>query len=198
VPREFADPFTLKPSSHHPVGAMPPKKKKNPVNWLGSQGRAFLLKDIADGTITDGMKWRTVFGTRPEFEVGDTREEALRLFKGRLAAARKKIAEKKTRADREYSFLQQDLLVQPAPTRTHRGEPRWNDSAAQEFLKDDVKKGKIFTMTRTEFYNSRPEYYQNYTKKQSPHAFGKKSIRQSSLSSTAAKRDTPMSPTSSA
>lgn len=84
--------------------------------------------------------------------------EAKRLFKGRLAAARKIIAEKDARAASELALLQQDRAIHPAPSTNHRGEPRWDQSAAQALLKQDVAAKKYETMSHVAFYQSRPEY----------------------------------------
>ena len=95
---------------------------------------------------------------RPEFAVGDTPEEALCLFENRLASAREIIRGKKQRASTELAMLQEDRLVHPFPATNYRGEPQWEGSAAQKVLKKDVADKKHETMSRTAFYNLRPEY----------------------------------------
>lgn len=77
---------------------MRPKKKK--VTWLSSEGRKLLLKDVKDGTILEDMLWEDVWQIhhRPEFEVGDTPEEARRLFENRLKSICNRDALKKSRA----------------------------------------------------------------------------------------------------
>ena len=98
-----------------------------------------------------------VFHMRPEFAVGDTPEEALRLFENRLASAREIIRGKKQRTSTELAMLQEDRLVHPFPATNYRGEPQWEGSAAQKVLKKDVADKKHETMSRTAFYNLRPE-----------------------------------------
>lgn len=135
---------------------MPPKKKTQA--WIASQGRKILLSDIRTGRISENMKFEQVFLMRPEFAVGETFEEALRLFESRLASAREIVRGKKQRAATELAMLQEDRLVHPFPATNFRGEPQWEGCAAQKVLKKDVAEKKRETMSRTAFYNLRPEY----------------------------------------
>ena len=54
--------------------------------------------------------------------------------------------------------MQQDLATNPPAPIDYWGMPRWEKSAAQKSLKQDVADGKHTTMTRTQFHQSRPEY----------------------------------------
>ena len=137
---------------------MPPKKKKKTPAWIASNGRKILFSDITSGKISEKMKYEQVFHMRPEFAVGDTPEEALRLFETRLASAREIICGKKQQAATELAMFQQDRLAHPFPATNYRGEPQWEGSAAQKVLKDDVTNMKHETMSCTAFYNVRPEY----------------------------------------
>jgi len=127
-------------------------------NWRKSDGKKLLLQDLRAGTIHDNMDWVEVFQYRPEFNVGVSYAEALRLFKGRLRSARGKISKQKTRAVDELALLKQDRITHPAPAFNHRGEPRWQGSNVQKLLKADVKNKVHETKTHTQFYLSRPEY----------------------------------------
>jgi len=137
---------------------MPRAKKKKEVCWRDSRGKQMLLQDVRAGRIPDDMDWKDAFVQRPEFDVGDTWEEALRLFKGRIKSARKLVNENNSRSTTELALLRQDRAIRPPPAFNHRGEPRWEQSAAQTFLKQDVADKKHETMSRTAFYNSRPAY----------------------------------------
>lgn len=66
-------------------GTMAPKKKN--TTWNYSKGQALLRTDVRSGKIPSTMDWQTAYNLhfRPEFEVGETPEEAKRLFEGRLA-----------------------------------------------------------------------------------------------------------------
>ena len=110
---------------------MPPKKKKTQA-WIASKGRKILFSDITSGKISENIKYEQVFHMRPEFAVGDTPGEALRLFENRLASARKVICAT------ELAMFQQDRLAHPFPSTNHRGEPQWEGSTAQKVLKEDV------------------------------------------------------------
>ena len=137
---------------------MPRTKKKKEVSWRNSRGKQMLLQDIRDGRIPDDMDWKDAFVQRPEFDVGDTWEEARRLFEGRIKTVRKLVNESSKRSTTELEMLRQDRAVCPPAAFNHRGEPRWDQSAAQTFLKQDVADKKHETMSRTAFYNSRPAY----------------------------------------
>jgi len=127
-------------------------------NWRKSEGRKLLLKDVRAGRIHASMDWVEAFQYRPEFNVGVSYAEALRLFKDRLARIRKKVGTQKSRADEELRLLQQDRITHPAPAFNHRGEPRWEGSDVQKLLKQDVKNKVHETKMHTQFYLSRPEY----------------------------------------
>jgi len=129
-----------------------------PPSWRKSDGKKLLIQDIRANRIHAAMDYQEAFQRRPEFNVGVTVAEALRLFKGRLLRARKKVAAQKSRAELELALLQQDRITHPAPAHNHRGEPRWEGSVAQQLLKADVKAKRHEQLTNTQFFNSRPEY----------------------------------------
>jgi len=135
-----------------------PRAKQHPVNWRNSRGSHLLLRDVRDGLIPEDMDWEVAFLQRPEFDVGKTHEDAKRLFKDRLARARKLVNVNNTTSATELELLRQDRAARPPAAFNHRGEPRWEQSAAQTFLKQDVADKKHETMSRTAFYNSRPAY----------------------------------------
>jgi len=127
-------------------------------SWTKSDGRKLLLEDLRANRIPPHITWVQIFQARPEFNVGVSYAEALRLFKGRLERARKKVQEQKSRAETELELMQQDRVTHPRPATNHRGEPQWEGSDAQKLLKADIKNGVLATMTKTQFYLSRPEY----------------------------------------
>ena len=91
---------------------MPPKSKKKP-SWTKSEGKVLLQRDIRRGNVTEGMDYEVVFMMRAEFCVGETPEEALRLFKGRLKAALGRNTADADRAEDELALLQQDRQIHP-------------------------------------------------------------------------------------
>lgn len=137
---------------------MPPKKKKKEESWRSCEGRKLLADDIRFGRIPDAMAYEHAFLLHPEFNVGESQEEALRLFEGRLSRARQRNKDKNTRAETELALMQQDVAARPPAATDHWGVPRWSDSAAQKMLKQDVAAKKHETMTNAEFHQSRPEY----------------------------------------
>jgi len=143
----------------------PRKKKADPLCWRSSEGRKLLQQDLRDGTIPPTMDYLTAFQQRPEFDVGQTFEDAVRLFQGRLARTQKCLHDRQSRSASELALLQQDLASLPPPDAVdHWGNPRWEGSVAQSLLKQDVANNQHVTLTREQFYLSRTEYGV-YTKK---------------------------------
>jgi len=140
----------------------PAAKKKKVEAWSGSEGRNLLRRDVKEGRIPNDMTFETAFATRKEFCIGETPEEALRLFEGRLKAAREHVFSKESRAEEEYRLFLEDRRLHPAPPFDSKGLPRWQGSEAQLFLLEDVKDSKHLSMSKEEFYHSRPAYHTNY------------------------------------
>ena len=136
---------------------MAPKKKKC---WRYSKGKGLLLSDLRDGTIPDNEHYKEVFKRRPEFGEFPLNNptEALRLFEGRLREARKKVAQKNSRAAQEEAMFRADRLVKPASTTDAFGRPRWNGSAVQKLLKSDITAKKHIGLSTKQFHQTRPEY----------------------------------------
>jgi len=135
---------------------MAPRKKKG-KGWRDSKGRKLLRDDIRSGLITENMPVHTVFRRRPEFAHEANKAEARRLFDGRLEAAFACVKKKRERAAAELALCEEDRLLHPKEATMFSGEPRWEGSAAQRLLKQDVAEGKHSTMTRTQFCQSRDE-----------------------------------------
>jgi len=135
--------------------------RQETVWGANTPGRKLLLADIREGRIPDSMDWETVYLLRPEFAVGETPEEAKRLFEGRLNGARKIIHGKNTRAATELALLRQDRVIRPPPPFDHNGLPRWDGSKAQEFLQQDLL-NKQFEGDPKGLWQSRPEYHTVY------------------------------------
>lgn len=104
------------------------------------------------------MDWEAAFLLRPEFAFEMDAAEAKRLFKGRLKTARAYVKKKVERAATELELYHQDRLVYPPKATMFSGEPRWEGSDAQKFLKEDVGNGVHLVMSNTDFYTSRPAY----------------------------------------
>ena len=140
---------------------LPKRKKKKEESWADSEGKKLLLQDLRSGVIPldpNAMKPATAFRLRPDAFSVPNYAEGMRLFAGRLRAAREQIKEKRERSSLEAAALEEDRKVHPKPTTNHRGEPRWEGSAAERLLKDDIAAGKHKTMTPMQLFHSRPEY----------------------------------------
>jgi len=143
---------------------MAPRKKKHPINWTATcRGKQLLLRDLREGLYPEDMPFEEVFYQRPEFDVGVSHSEAKRLFENRLKAARKLVTQNNTRSASELVLMQQDRAAHPPPARYPSGEPRWDGSAAQALLKEDVKNKVHESMSREAFYTSRTEYYLDFS-----------------------------------
>jgi len=123
-----------------------------------SKGRKLLRDDICNGLITENLPVHTVCRRRPEFAHEANKTEARRLFEGRLEAAFACVKKKREHAAAELTLCEEDWLVCPKEATMFSGEPRWEGSAAQHLLKQDVAEGKHSTMTRTQFCLSRDEH----------------------------------------
>jgi len=140
---------------------MPPKKKKKEEDaWEHSEGKKLLEQDLRSGAIPldpKQMPPRVAFDLRPEFAFPNL-EDGKRLFASRLAAARKKIKHKNESAALQSAALKADRQIHPKPTHNHRGEPRWEGSAAEGHLKVDIAANKQNEMAPKELHKLRPEY----------------------------------------
>ena len=141
---------------------MPPKKKqKKDDSWENSEGKKLLLNDLRSGAIPLDpklMKPAVAFQRRPEAFSVPNYEDGKRLFGGRLRSAREQVRERNERSSVEAAALEQDRKIHPKPAVNHRGEPRWEGSAAEMLLKQDVKEGKHETMQPRELHASRVDY----------------------------------------
>ena len=149
---------------------MPPRKKKN--SWRSCKGRDLLFRDLRSGAIPDDMHWTDAYQLRPEFAVGETPADALRLFEGRLKRARASEKQAKSQSTVQHAAFLSDRYkliqlaaggLQLAPggaiaPATTSGEPRWEGSEAERFLKQDIADKKHVGVLPNDLYKSRPEY----------------------------------------
>jgi hypothetical protein len=119
--------------------------------WINSKAKKQLYHDIIDGTVTDGMAPGAVFLMRPEFQV--YKEEN---FKTNFKSLKKAIRAKQGYAVTDSAAFANDRRVNPLLQPT--GRPRWNGSAAERFLKEDIEEGLHMTMKPAALYQTRQEY----------------------------------------
>ena len=126
---------------------MAPKKKKK--DWLNSAGRKILFEDLRTGKIPLNyrqMSTAVAFQLHPEFAEHDGANK----FAGRLSRARTNVKKKRETGAAEMALLAADRLVCPKPTAE---SPRWEGSAAEAFLKQDVANNKHELLTPKELYS---------------------------------------------
>ena len=85
-----------------------------------------------------------------------------RLFRNRLKNAHKKVEMKTARASGELALLQADRIIVPPPARDHQGRLRWEGSAAQKQLKQDVAANQHIDISKIHFFLSQ-DVYQQFT-----------------------------------
>ena len=146
---------------------MPPNKKRNKQEekakeWKNSKAKNELEKALLNGEIpltSEEMKPCIAYLQNPEF----TKFEYKR-FCSNLRALRNQISLKMEAAHSDSAALAHDRLIFLTSSHNHRGELRWEGSAAQELLKVDMKEGgSYFELTKKKLYASRKEYYEQFS-----------------------------------
>ena len=84
--------------------------------------------------------------------------DAKRLFQNRLKNAREKNEMNNSRASSELALLLADRIAVPPPATDHQGLPRWEGSAAQKCLKQDVAANQRIGINKIHFFLSRDGY----------------------------------------
>jgi len=130
--------------------------------WRNSKALECLQRLVASGEIdvilTPKQVWDRFCILQPEFSGFRYNKN----FPSRLRAIQQRHAEKCRRADASSAALAHDHLIFPSPAHNHRGEPRWQGSEAERFLKLDVAEKKHETMKPRQLYEARVEYHSNY------------------------------------
>lgn len=137
---------------------MPPKKKKETIDWRKSDAKKLLYQDLVDGTIpltVLEMDPADVHWQRPEYV-----EVPYDQFKDRLKDMRERISTERNQSELDEAGLARDRGIFPKQAYDKdRGYPRWEGSAAQKWLKKDVDDGKhLENYTPASFRLSREEY----------------------------------------
>lgn len=141
----------------------PPPAVPKPKAWQHSKARKMLRLDIEDGSITllaydavtnkTGTKAEDAYKLRTEYQ-----EYQFEKFEKYLETMRGIIRDHHGRASRDASAVAGFRQVYPKPPTNHRGEPRWEGSKAEEFLKNDMNEGKHTQMKPKQLRATRPEY----------------------------------------
>lgn len=124
-------------------------------SWRKSEAKKLLAQDIIDGLITSDDNPEEVFFYRPEYAASTQR-----LWKGRLTSLLAAITSAHARAIADEGALLHDRGMFAAPSHNYRGEPRWDGSAAQGWLKIDVAAGLHEQLKPKELQKKRRAYLQ--------------------------------------
>lgn len=121
-------------------------KLESKWNWQFSWAKEILRKAISNGDITENHSYDEIHLWHPEIQATDRSK-----LPGRIRGLREQVTQDTESAKEDAFALEHDRKLYPIPTHNYRGEPRWEGSAAQKQLKDDVAKGLHLTMTPQEF-----------------------------------------------
>jgi len=137
------------------------------IKWKRSKAKMILMQDILDGKVplhaTDEDGKRTtdlheLYYSRVEFT-----EYHYSKFQSRLYSLRKTIKNDKNRQALDQEAFDNYRLNHPELAQfSHKGYIQWQGSLSQQLCQQDLKEKKHETMSRLDFYCSRPEYYNEF------------------------------------
>jgi len=137
------------------------------IKWKRSKAKMILMQDILDGKVplhaTDEDGKRTtdlqeLYYSRVEFT-----EYHYSKFQSRLYSLRKTIKNDKNRQALDQEAFDNYRLNHPELAQfSHKGYIQWQGSLSQQLCQQDLEEKKHETMSRLDFYCSRPEYYNEF------------------------------------
>ena len=127
--------------------------KKKPWRWQNSWAKEILREAIAQGDISPEHTYDEIHVWHPEVQ-----ETSRNKLPGRVRSLRAQVSKDDAAATSDAIALAHDRKLYPIPTHNYRGEPRWQGSPAETYLKKDISAAVHKTMTPFEFCSSRPEY----------------------------------------
>jgi hypothetical protein len=133
-------------------------------DWGDSEAKEYLYSLLKEKKIPDNLKPKDVYEQfckgRSEFE-NFPRD---RNWPSRLKRLRDKASTRNNRAAVDDACLAHDRLIFPEPVLDLiHGCKVWQGSKAQELLRQDIKDGKHPAMKPKDLYETREEYYLDYT-----------------------------------
>jgi hypothetical protein len=135
---------------------MPRSEQPKPdTPWKDSLAKRKLTKDILGGKVPPDWKPKRVLETRPELY-----KPYAKNFANNLRNLRLTLKAHQDRADQDDAAIRHDLVLFPRSVVDARGYPRWDGSAAQQFLIQDIKEGQYVGIKAKAFRETRPEYMQ--------------------------------------
>lgn len=126
------------------------------VTWNKSDAKRLLERDLATGLIPISgreMGSLEVYASRPEYAA-----YPLDIFTRRLASLRVIARGQNARRASDAAALTHDRLLRPQGTHETNGVLRWEGSAAERLLKDDITNGLNTQMAPKTLYTTRAEY----------------------------------------
>jgi hypothetical protein len=123
------------------------------AKWKDSVAKETLKEDIVSGKVTADMKPKQVFAMHKELY-----EPYAKNFTANYRSLQKSIQNLWDRRDEDHEAVFHDLEVYPRSKDDLRGYPRWDGSAAQWLLKQDVSAGKHKEMKPKVLQQTREEY----------------------------------------
>ena len=135
-------------------------KKPDPDSWRNSKARSLLESMLRTDQIPASMKPKQVYELRQEFKDFDPEYKN---WGSRLSSLRSQVNKERFRFHEDSLAFENFRKLNPLPTHDSQGKLLWDRSAAKEFLRSDLKEGKHEIMKPQELWNSRLEYYENFT-----------------------------------
>jgi len=134
------------------------------IEWKYSPVREFLSEAFDDGRIP--LEYSSTIGpskvydmTKDEPEMKDVKHNET--FKRRLLALSKEVVGTVDRANNDEEAFLNFIANHPRPTHNYKGEPRWEGSVVERFLKQDLANGRHVGLFPHQFRMLRP-CYQEY------------------------------------
>jgi hypothetical protein len=146
---------------------MPRSKKPGWVDWKSSSARAIILEDLLPGGPLfqrDNVPAAAILKWYKDKHPNQFDGIVLEQFEARLKDHRKQGLEEYALAQEEEEYLRHDQKLYPRATHNHRGEPKFDMTAAKELLRADVKNREHEGKTARQLQLTREEYKQFHRK----------------------------------
>jgi hypothetical protein len=138
--------------------------------WHNSAAQRMLCRSLESAEIPGDMKPRAVYDTfcAPHSEFDGF---LYAKFASRLRYMRTQLNNQDDRAAIEMADMNHDRLLFPVLAVNHHGEPRWDGSEAERFLKIDIAEGRHTTMTPRDLHATRTAYQQHVLQRFRSHIY---------------------------
>ena len=124
------------------------------MSWQNSLAKEMLKKDILDGLVTADMKPKQVLAMRQELY-----EPYAKNFAANYRSLQRSLQALHDRSEEDDAWIVHDQSLFPRTDVDSLGRPRWDGSAAQQLLRDDMAAGALEELGGpTALRNTRSEY----------------------------------------